>query len=94
MHQVIVTLGMVTKDNKDISPGEVRAHLAWRFSGLSIVWGEGLWHGKWELNYTLTIGYESPDERGEVIGKILSLARATNQEAVYLQGQGILPVPS
>ena len=93
MKQLTVTLGMVTRDHKDISPKEVREYLAQRFAGLSIVWGEGLWKGEWEPCYTLTIGYDSPEDRGVVMGKILSLARATNQEVVYLQGQGILPVP-
>ena len=93
MNQVTVTLGLKTKAGKDISREFIKLHLSKRFEGLSLTWGEGLWKGEWEPCYTLTIGYESPEERGAVIGKILSLARATNQEAVYLQGAGILPVP-
>ena len=81
MKQIVVTLGLVTNNQQAVSPALVRKHLAQRFQGLSVIWGEGLCQGKWEPCYTLTIGYESPDERGEIIGKLLSLAQATNQEA-------------
>ena len=93
MYQITVTLGLKTKNGVDIHPAVVKDHLARRFDGLSLTWGEGLWLGQWEPCYTLMIGYSSPEEYEAVIDKLLSLARATNQEAVYLQGVGVLPVP-
>ena len=93
MNQVTVTLGLKTKNNEDIHPARVRSHLAQLFDGLSLTWGEGLWRGQWEPCYTLTIGYSSSEEHEAILDKVLSLARATNQAAVYLQGAGVLPVP-
>lgn len=93
MYQITVTLGLKTKDGKDITPEFIKLHLSKRFEGLSLTWGEGLWRGEWEPCYTLTIGYESPEEHGVILAKVLALARATNQEAVYIHGAGVLPVP-
>jgi len=94
MHEITATIGLYVNAEKRTWPkAVVRERLAERFACASITWGEGVWHGGWEENVTISIGRDSPEEVIVARQKLIHLGIIFCQEAIYIHGEGVVHMP-